>query len=127
MVWHVSSMSELGAHGLLSWQWGRMARRILSRLATTSKNGTENHSRGGNIFVCVSHRDACVRLRTGAKMRATGGEFDNQRRRRAEETMPHRYTPQKPGVVGAMRRPALCSWRQTPTLRERRHGEMLNA
>jgi len=35
---------------------------------------------------------------TGAKMRATGGEFDNQRRRRAEETKLDRYTPQKPGV-----------------------------
>ena len=60
----------------------------------------ENRSRGGNIFVCVLHRDACVRGETGAKMRATGGIGRQSGRRRAEETKPDRYTPQKPGVTG---------------------------
>jgi len=59
-------------------------------------------------YFCMRLASGCLRpAETGAKMRATGGEFDNQRRRRAEETMPHRYTPQSRTSL-AMRRPAFA-------------------
>jgi len=66
-----------------------------SPLAHTGWNEAANFSRDGNIFVCALPRDACVQLRTGAKMRATGGFGRQSGRRRAEETKPDRYTPRR--------------------------------
>jgi len=59
-----------------------------------------------NFLFCLP-RNACVRGETGAKMRATGGSGRLLGRRRAEETKPDRYTPQKPGLKARL----LC-WRR---------------
>jgi hypothetical protein len=52
-------------------------------------------------YFCMRLASGCLRpAETGAKMRATGGLDRQSGLRRAEETKPDRYTPQKPGVTG---------------------------
>ena len=75
-------------------------------------------SGAGKLRLSLSSR--CLRPPgTGAKMRATGGLGRQSGRRRAEETKPDMYTPQKPGPEARL----LCWWQArrpaiSPTPRE---------